>query len=114
MGDKSQRKFKRIRLIAALEIYDLATEHMLGVVQDLTTEGIGALVREPVKQGECYSLRLCLPGADAVNWSVEVSARCRWCRSSANPALQEAGFEFVEIVPDVTEAIESLIRRYQR
>lgn len=108
------RKLKRIELIAALDVFDTSREERLGVLIDITTEGLGVKVRERPVLGETYGLRVRLPTVIQGVEAVDVQAKCAWCAETDNPALFRCGFQFLEILPDTIEVIEELIRRFKK
>lgn len=111
---ESQRTLKRIQLIAALDVLHPATERLIGVVTDISPEGLGARSRQEFQSGHQYDLRVLLPAEILGQNHFDVTARCAWCRPSNNPALFDAGFQFVDATPDTIEIVEQLIRRYRR
>ncbi|MCE9615983.1 MAG: PilZ domain-containing protein [Lentisphaerae bacterium] len=110
----SQRKLRRIQLITALQVFDPASSQLLGVVNDITVEGVGVRVREKMQVQQHYALRLALPAAINGASLLDVRGRCAWAGVSSNPDLFDVGFQFVDLAPDAVEVIEELIRRYQR
>lgn len=111
---QSQRKLKRVHLIAALDVLHPETDRILGVVLDINEEGLAIRARQSFVVGSQYMLKILLPMELQGMQFVQVVGRCAWCRPSDNPDLSEAGFELVDVAPDVVEVIEQLIRRYRR
>ena len=109
---QNQRKLRRRQLITSLPVHDLDSGALLGVVHDITTEGLCLRAPDAKEQERCYRLQVGLPeGWPGLN-SVVVSARCAWCLASDVPGVFLAGFQFLDILPDGVDAIEQVIIRY--
>ncbi|MDA0577786.1 MAG: hypothetical protein O3B24_06780 [Verrucomicrobia bacterium] len=110
----SQRKLKRFQLITTLVALDPMGVKQVGVVVDLTVEGLGLSVMEALEVGRRYSMRVLLP--DTLNGVDHflVTGACRWCRRASNPDLYDVGMLLENVPPDITEIIEEVIRRFGR
>ena len=110
----SKRKFKRYALITALDVVDVATNEQAGMLVDISTEGVGIRTRHTYQKDDMFRLRIALPvtllGAD----TIEMDARCAWSGRDDNPDLFMVGFQFMNVMPDVVEIIQTLILRYQK
>ncbi len=110
----NQRTFKRFQLVTTFPVMDPAGVKQLGVVIDISAEGLGVRVVEAMEPQRRYGLRVVLPEAIGGEHSVLLNTTCRWCRRSSNPDLFDAGFSLEEITPDIAELIEQLIQRFGR
>lgn len=110
----SRRLLKRVKLISYLSVYYADSGVLAGRLADVTVDGMRLTGSQAIPKGDVFRLRIDLPAELLGHGEIVVEAECRWCMSTDNPAIYDAGFLFVGIPPDTVEVIDELIRRYGR
>jgi len=110
----AKRKLKRVRLICSPEVYDALDGRLLGLLDDISVEGIS--LRGPIfmQTNAVRRVRVRLPCEIEGRTEIETDAECMWACKSDLPDLFDSGMRFVDPLPDVVEVIEILLRRFQR
>lgn len=112
--EQGKRKLKRIRLICSLEVFDRVSGERLGLVEDITVEGMRVKGPSLLETNRMIPVRLQLPSEIEGRLDVGLDARCTWARPSDTPGLFEVGLQFVDAPSDAIEILDMLIRRFQR
>ena len=90
----NNRKQDRYKCMAYCGVFDIATENHLGILIDLSLNGLRVMGEEKLRSGKVFNLRLEM--AKKVNDSkiIYVSATCNWSEKSKEPKFYISGFEF--------------------
>jgi hypothetical protein len=103
-----RRSFARYGLRGIWRVHDRVRGRSIGTICDIGLGGLRLEAPEPIPPARRYSLSIEVLVEDAERPHIEVIARCAWHR--ARPDLQfEAGFEFVEMTPQMRSRIAQYI-----
>lgn len=107
-GAADRRSFARYGLRGSWRVYDRVRSRPIGTVCDIGLGGLRLEAPEPIPPARRYALSIDIQVEGAEHPRIEVIARCAWHR--ARPDLQfEAGFEFVEMTPQMRSRIAKYI-----
>jgi hypothetical protein len=108
----AKRTVKRIHLVYYLLVFDRKTDHLVGHVVDITTEGMKLMSKEPVKPDTVYHFRMALP--DEIGSSKEISfdAKSVWSKDNLFSDFYGTGFTFVKIDDKDIAIIRDLIDKF--
>ena len=109
-----QRSLKRHRLMYYLQVYDGASNKVIGHVMDITTtQGLMLLCDEPITVQEQYRLIMKFSkGYVSGRKELVFDATCRWCREDEDPSFYLAGFQIQKLLPQEVQFIQSLIDEF--
>jgi hypothetical protein len=105
-----KRGLERRHLIFYLRVMEQGTPAVLGFLVDLTTEGFMLMSEKPLPVGKKFKLSMRVPRGASPDKVIEFSALSKWCHTSVNPDLFDAGFEMLEITPAAYKQIRTLIK----
>ena len=109
-----ERRQDRESLIYHLRVFDLATNKVIGYVDDITTEGARLLSDEPIQPNSVHKYRLELPQFLEGKRSIELNALTTWSadeQASAN--FYDCGLKFIDTSPIEKERLTQLICSYR-
>jgi len=108
MADNERRSFARYGVRGAWRVHDRARSRAIGTVCDIGLGGLRMEAPEPIPPARRYalSIEVCVEGKERSR--IEVIARCAWHRARPD-LLFEAGFEFVEMTPQMRARIAQYI-----
>jgi hypothetical protein len=109
-----RRKLKRIRLVCNLQVTEKGSRALLGLLEDITVEGMRLRSNRIIETGRVLSAIITLPCELHGCTRIELQAKCVWGRKTDHPDLYDNGFQFFEVMPSETEVIETLIQRFKR
>jgi len=112
--DRNKRKLKRIKLVCALPVFDRDHGEQLGMLENITTEGLGLRGPNFIKTGSTFRVTLQLPSEIEHRAEVDIDVCCVWSAESGTPGLYDAGFCFLNPSCETSDIIEELIRDFQR
>jgi c-di-GMP-binding flagellar brake protein YcgR len=107
-----RRELRRRRLVRSLELYDRASEHLLGKGVDVTTGGLLLIAATPVPQDTELQLSMKLPEPMFGKDHIDLDAVARWRAKDVNPGFYDVGLEFTRISPRDQEIIRQVISMY--
>ena len=96
-----RRKFKRVHLIYHMLIFNRITDHLVGTLVDVSTQGLKLKCKEFLTVNEVYELKMTLPKIkpESGTREIEFDVRCAWCHKSVYPDFYDSGLEFRNIEP---------------
>ena len=104
---KEYRKLKRF--IVQVQVLDSEAKSFFAYTENLHTEGMMLTSEEEIPVGNEFHLEL-RHGRDSNEGTIiPLRVRCMWNRSRDSLNLYHAGFEFIDLAPQQTRDIESLI-----
>ena len=111
LGAADRRSFARYSLRGVWRVHDRVRSRPIGAVCDIGLGGLRLEAPEPIPPARRYALSIEVRVDGAEHPRVEVIARCAWHR--ARPDQQfEAGFEFVEMTPQMRNRIAQYIDQF--
>ncbi|MCK5405314.1 MAG: PilZ domain-containing protein [Desulfobulbaceae bacterium] len=106
---EDDRTLKRRHLIYYLEVYDEASEELLGHLVDITTSGIKIVSKKPIDMGKVFKMRMSLPDGYFKENEVHFEGKSKWSGNDINPDFYDTGFEVPNLDKDVRKIIIKLI-----
>jgi hypothetical protein len=108
MAERGQ--LKRRHLIYYLRVIDVETDHVLGHLVDVTTDGIMLMSPEAIPADRVFHLRMMLPAeAGETQQAVEFEARSARSGKDLNPDFFDTGFHLVSLTPKQLARLVTLI-----
>ena len=108
LAASDRRSFARYAVRGQWRVHDHTRNRAVGIVCDIGLGGLRIEAPEPIPPARRYALSIEVQDNDTERQRIEVIARCAWHR--ARPDLQfEAGFEFVEMTPQMRARIAQYI-----
>ncbi|MDH3392549.1 MAG: PilZ domain-containing protein [Desulfobulbaceae bacterium] len=108
--DEQPRNLQRRHLIFYLEVYDDATNELLGHLVDLTTKGLKLVSKEAIATGKTYTMRMTLPEDYFEEKTLRFKATSRWCTNAVNPDFYDTGFQAEDLDRDTIDVVVKLIQ----
>jgi len=106
-GSESRRKFKRKYTIFKIPVYDAETKRFLGLVQDLSEQGIQLL---GINMDVNSTKTMIIQAADYVKGApISFEAVCRWVRKEDPQGYYVSGFEIVNMSEETRKNLISLM-----
>jgi len=112
--DEGRRKLRRFRLVCSLPVIDRDSGEQIGMLEDITVEGLRLKGPNLLQTGRTFHVTLQLPVEIERRTGIELNAHCVWSSESGTPGLYEAGFSFVNPSWEATEIIDKLIVSFKR
>ncbi|MDH3359509.1 MAG: PilZ domain-containing protein [Desulfobulbaceae bacterium] len=104
-----QTRMQRRHLIFYLEVYDDATDELLGHLVDLTTTGLKLVSKNAIPDGKEFTMRMTLPEDYFEEKILRFKATSRWSNNSVNPDFYDTGFQVAKLDRDTIDIIVKLI-----
>ena len=104
---KEYRKLKRF--IIQVQVSDSEVESFFAYTENLHREGMMLTSEQKIPLGKEFHLELVHIRDNDERITIPLSVRCVWNRPSDRPNLYTAGFEFIDLAPQLTRDIERLI-----
>lgn len=108
-----RRRHKRRHLIYYLEVFDDATDRLIGHVVDMTVKGIMLMSEEPFELNSTLRLRIDLPAETRGKTQLKFDATSLWTRKDVNPDYHCTGFELHDVSLDDLNTIKRVIARFK-
>jgi hypothetical protein len=108
LAASDRRHYARYSVRGKWLVHDRARSRAVGIVCDIGLGGLRMRSPEPVPPARRYALSVEIDVDGVDRPRIEVIARCAWHRASPDRQF-EAGFEFVEMTPQMRERIAQYI-----
>ncbi|MEW6501010.1 MAG: PilZ domain-containing protein [Thermodesulfobacteriota bacterium] len=112
MAGEESRALKRRHLIYYLEVYDDATDALVGHLVDITTGGIKLVSKEPIATGKAFRLHMRLPEGYFADNILRFAGRSLWCSNDVNPDFYDTGFSVDEMDARAKEVVAGLVGQF--
>ncbi len=111
--ERLKRHEKRSHLLYYLPIHDSGNGERLGVLGDLSRDGLLLVGPRPYQPGQRLHLRIQgEPGSElAGDIALEVTGEVRWSAPDANPAYTATGIRLLESDAETRRQLEELLER---
>lgn len=112
-SNQPRRLKKRSQLLYYLPVIERRSGERLGVLGDLSPEGLLLVSERRMDPGHRYHVRVAPDNATELLGDVELNAEIevRWATQDANPSLYIAGTQFHGLGPEEHEIIQILLQR---
>ena len=111
---QERRNIDRLKLFYYLTVYDRQTQESIGSVVDISSQGMKMMGEKYFLPDSVRSFTIRLPEGSILGESVEVEARCKWCRENKAEASYESGFEFAKKAESGVFVVKALIDDLQK
>ncbi len=109
----NERSIEREALIYHLRVFDIASDQVIGYVDDINTEGVKLLSEEPIPPNKISRYRMELPKFYEGKNSVEFMAVTTWSEGNrSSDGFCDCGVKFLNLDPVERERISQLIGGY--
>jgi Uncharacterized low-complexity proteins len=105
----NKRALQRIQVFPYLQVFDGLKHDSLGMLIDITTQGMRLDGDQPFAIGTVYILQVVLPDAIPQVRTLELEGRCRWCKNTGETNSFHAGFKFENIAKKNLVIIQKII-----
>lgn len=104
-----KRRMKRRHLIYYLSVFDRLTNHFVGQLVDITTEGIMLTSETKFELDTLHKLKMVLPEKIMGKNEILFDAQSLWSKQSINPNFYDTGFRLSKISKQDIAIIKHLI-----
>ncbi|MDX1610116.1 MAG: PilZ domain-containing protein [Halofilum sp. (in: g-proteobacteria)] len=111
-GEAERRAGDRYQLVLNLELIDVRTGEPMGVLVDISTDGLMLASETAHKVEGRYRMRLPLPVEVDGYEALELEATAAWTKPAMNPAFHRTGFRELQLVSGPHDALGRLIEDY--
>jgi|GEM_PF-2302395 len=108
------RRKDRIRLIYHLRVFDTRTGKPLGVLVDLTPEGMMLMADQQLPTGYSSTLHMDLPANVMDGGRLSFQGEVVWCREDAEDGFYSLGIAMRELSDSSISVVRELIDRFHR
>ncbi|MBK1735277.1 hypothetical protein CKO15_08250 [Halorhodospira abdelmalekii] len=114
--ERFRRSGERSHLLYYLPIFDAERQTRIGVLADLSAQGLLLVGHERYAIGQRLRLHIAGESGSELAGSVALSilAEVRWSAPDVNPAYVATGVRFVELDSELEQEIQTLIQRLGR
>ncbi|MEI6808815.1 MAG: PilZ domain-containing protein [bacterium] len=106
---KEKRSTERRETYEYWTVTETATGRRIGVVIDLTREGLRLHCEEIIPSGKLIQVTVHIDKKIAGTDKIDLELRCRWCRKTRVSHLNAVGFAIVSPSPDYLKIEQKLI-----
>ncbi|MBA1148685.1 PilZ domain-containing protein [Ectothiorhodospiraceae bacterium WFHF3C12] len=103
------RRQRRRQLIFYLPVHDRATGEKLGLLGDITTEGLLIISREAIPEGQVLELEIVNNTSHPLPTPLRLRGESRWSHPDVNPDYYATGVELLEVDARTQGAIGKLV-----
>ena len=93
-----------------LEVYDRATGKHLGILLNVTADGLQVKSKALYPTGSEFRCRIPLPGNIMLTEELLFDARAVWSRQMENTQEFHTGFEMIRMTPEERELIDLVLK----
>jgi hypothetical protein len=109
---EGNRKQKRRQLIYNLRVYDRVDGRFVGLLVDVTTDGMMLLTKERIQEKRDFQMKLVSPYQTGGDDSVIFDAKSIWSRKDVDPEFFATGFQLRAIDQKDVARIKGLIKEF--
>lgn len=107
----TERRIERHQLPYFLKVFNRFTDRPIGYLGNVCDQGLMLISQLPMLVDADFELRLKLPGTEGQLHTIELTARCVWCREDVTPHSYDSGFVLFHPPADYV-ALVSALRNY--
>lgn len=109
---ENRRRSVRYEFARPLEVFERNSYRQIGVLADLSVEGMRLLTQKPIEAEQLIECRVRLPKPIFQQEYLILDAICMWCRKGVRTAQHESGFRLVNVPKENAAIILHLIIHY--
>jgi uncharacterized protein YjbI with pentapeptide repeats len=109
MDAPNMRRVPRVQVRLHHKVHDRITGSQVGLLIDVTLQGLRIGGVSPFPIDAVYPLQIILPGNSARTRTIELDARCVWCKIVGEKNYFHAGFKILTIEEKELRGLERLI-----
>jgi hypothetical protein len=106
---EERRREQRTTVTRTITVEDAVYKDILGVLTDLSPQGLRIFGADPIEVGDELRLRLSLPEPVFGKNAIIVTAVCVWSKCDAASGQWLSGFQFSEVSRDAANLILGLL-----
>lgn len=107
--DLENRRQRRRQLIFYLPVHDRATGDKLGLLGDITTEGLLIISREAIPAGTALEMEVVNNTSHPLPTPLYLRGEARWSQADVNPDYQATGVALKDMDERTQAAIADLV-----
>lgn len=111
---ESRRRSVRYEFDKPLPVFEKSNYRQIGVMADLSVEGMRLLTQKPIEQDQLIECRVKLPKPIFQQEYLILEAVCMWCRKGTRTAEHASGFRLVNVSRENAAIVLHLIIHYAR
>lgn len=109
---KSRRHLERRESLAYWHAHQEHTGKLLGLVTELTDEGVNIHSRRSFMKGQTFSIKVNLDMELSGKEEIRLKIKNVWCRRSEMSGIYHAGFEILNISDEDRNAVRKLLESF--
>jgi hypothetical protein len=109
---EDRRILKRRNLIFYLQVFDHATDELLGFAVDITPEGLMMLSNKAIITEKLFQLRMALPEHFGDRTELILEAQSIWCRQDVNTDYFDTGFQLMSVDQETVDIIKQMTQYF--
>ena len=110
---EDNRKMVRREIMFYSRVFDRKTGKHLGLLGNLTTDGLMIISEEPVEVETQFELRIELPEDIYPKNDINLSGESLWCDSDIDPKFFNVGFQILAICQQDLELIDIVVKEFE-
>lgn len=107
----TERRIERHQLPYFLKVFNRFTDRPIGYLGNVCDQGLMLISQLPLLVDADFELRLKLPGITGQLQTIDLTARCVWCREDVTPHYYDSGFVLYQPPADYI-ALVGALRNY--
>ena len=107
-----RRAIHRRHLIYYLRVWDTSTNHQLGHVVDINTDGLMLISENPIETEKEFELELRWQNMEGQPEAIRFKAMSRWSHNDINEAFYDTGFQLTNPTEETLDPIRDMIKQY--
>ncbi|MEM7293282.1 MAG: PilZ domain-containing protein [Pseudomonadota bacterium] len=107
-----QRACERVSLMFHTQVIDCATEHVIGMLSDISLRGLRVVGETGVNPGQELEVRLPLPVETSGESEIRVSCESRWSRRDVSTDSIHTGLRMTSLDARQSSLLESVIQEF--
>jgi hypothetical protein len=113
-GAPNMRQLRRVRVRSPLAVQDRITDSHVGVLMDITTQGLRLMGPSPFPVNAVFPIKIILPEGRHHAGTAELDVRSVWCKMAGEKNTYHAGFKIQAISEKDLKAVEAIIEEERK
>ena len=107
-----QQKLIRRKAVDDLTVYEISTDQPIGIVENMTVEGMKLVVDKPIRVSHLQYCKMRLPKKIMGVNEVIFDAECRWCKKNEKTGKYDSGYKLRYVNAKDKAVVGELIHRW--